>query len=678
MRSRYRTVLAAVCSLLMLTACSDSDSSSSKESSAHAADSSAASSQSSEAAPDESTPVDESSAEDSTADESVSSDSYTAPVYNENTSEVKFSAAGGVYKDKQSIELTSADGGTVYYTTDGSDPRSSETRQKYESAISVDKRDGDKNIVSAVDPTLISGNFNEVDFASRGFTCKIKAPADSAVDKCTVIRACAEMDDGTVTKAFSNTYFIGTAEEHIQGLAESCKAMGTSLSVVSLSMNYDDLFSSDHGIYVKGDIFDKSLPEVIAGGASFEPETARKADANYKQKGRAWERPVHAEFFEFSPDGSSTVISQDCGVRVQGNYSRSDLIKGLRLYARKDYGESRFEAPIFAGLKNTSGEDISSFKTLVLRAGGNCAFSAKFNDTYWQQVSNSLDCSTKASRPCVVYLNGEYWGLYVLEEDYSDNYFEDHYGVDNTQVVVYKGDAEALRLGYKLDEGELPEGENEKYYFQPLLDFFSSHRSLEKQEDYDEFAKLVDVESCRDYFLTEVWINNKWDWPGKNWSMWKTAAVDSSNEYADGRWRFLLYDLEFGGVSGSQDIRTNTVKEDNYKPKGLLDFGTDNPAVLCYAYLMTNEGFRTDYLQRLGALADGIYSKETLTAALDSFSSQYGPLYPQFFDRYPGTGTAKDALDGGYSSVKCIKDFIGGRGEKGIPNIISWVEKQFG
>ena len=64
-----------------------------------------------------------------------------------------------------------------------------------------------------------------------------------------------------------------------------------------------------------------------------------------------------------------------------------------------------------------------------------------------------MDCTIKASRPCVVYLNGEYWGLYVLEEDYSDNYFEDHYGVSNKDVIVYKGDADALKLGYKLDEG---------------------------------------------------------------------------------------------------------------------------------------------------------------------------------------------------------------------------------
>lgn len=671
---KSKRLLSALCALLMLSGCA-ADDSSSKSDSASSSKPDASSSQASEDSKTDVSAAEETNS--SKADESKVSDSYTPPAFKENASEITFSKAGGVYKDKQSVELSSKDGGTLYYTTDGSDPRSSDTRVKYESPITVDKRDGDKNVVSAVDTTFISANFNELDFSTRGFKCKIDAPADSAVDKCTVIRACAEMADGSVTKAFSNTYFIGTGEEHIQGLADSCKAMGTSLSVVSLSVNYDDFFSPEYGIYVKGNIYDKSLEEMIKSGSGYDAEATRKIAANYNQKGRAWERPVHAEFFEFSPDGSKTVISQDCGVRIQGNYSRSDLIKGLRLYARKDYGAPRFEAPIFEGLKNSSGEDINSFKTLVLRAGGNCAFSAKLNDTFWQQMSENMECTTKASRPCVVYLNGEYWGLYVLEEDYSDNYFEDHYGVNNKDVIVYKGDAEALKLGYKLDEGELPEGEHESYYFQPLLDFFKSHRSLSDQKDYDEFAKLVDTDSCRDYFLTEVWINNKWDWPGKNWSMWKTASADGSNEYGDGRWRFMLYDLEFGGISGSGDTYTNTIKEDNYKPKGLLDMSTNNPAVLCFAYLMTNEGFRTDYLDRLEKLSEGDFSKEKLTEKLDSLTARYSPLYDQFFARYPGTGSSNEALNGGYSSVKCIKDFISRRGKSGIPAIVKWVKEQF-
>lgn len=109
--------------------------------------------------------------------------------------------------------------------------------------------------------------------------------------------------------------------------------------------------------------------------------------------------------------------------------------------------------------------------------------------TYWQKQLADLKVETQASRPCVVYLNGEYWGLYILQEDYQAKYFEKTHGVAKENVVTYKGDAEALSLGYKLDEGKLPEGEdNESYYLQDVLDFFASHDNLRNEQDYEAFA----------------------------------------------------------------------------------------------------------------------------------------------------------------------------------------------
>lgn len=625
-----------------------------------------------ESKPDDTKP----DASDETGEDDNSSTPELKPDVQRNESTLTFSQAGGVYGEEFELEIN-AESGKLYYTLDGSDPAVSGTRIEYTDKISIKSREGDANVVSAVSPTLISGNFNEINYGEGGYVCTKKAPEDSAVDKCTVVRACAEADDGTFTKTVTETYYIGTAEDHIKGLAESTEASGTSLAVISISMAYDDLFDPTYGIYVKGERFDTAFQKMLDNNElKYDGEEARQIDANYKQRGKAWERRCHINFFEMSPDGTQQTLSQDCGIRIQGNYSRSDLVKGLRLFARKDYGEKRFEYDVFHGkATDKDGENIESFKTLTLRAGGNCAFSAKFNDTYWQDMSKTLDCATKASRPCVVYINGEYWGLYVLEEDYSDDYFEDHFGVEKDNVIVYKGDAETYASGYKLDEGELPEGVNDEgYYFKELTDFFKKHKSLAAQEDYDEFAKLVDVDSVRDYFLSEVWINNKWDWPGKNWSMWKTSEVDEENEYADGRWRLMFYDMEFGGVSGVSDARTNTVKEDNYKKKGLLDMDTNNPAVLCYAYLMTNEDFRKDYNEKLLALSEGIYEKETLLAGLTQYENEYSPLYDQFFERYPDTGSKQEALTGGYSSSKCIRDFIDKRAGY-IQKMIDWIEK---
>ncbi|MBQ8781043.1 MAG: CotH kinase family protein [Oscillospiraceae bacterium] len=591
----------------------------------------------------------------------------------------ELSHKSGVYAEGFSLEITALEEGEIYYTTDGSDPALSDTAVLYSGPVSIASRKGDANVVSAVDPVLFSGNFSEVNDAGNGFTSKIAPPSDEAVDKCTVIRAAVKKPDGTFGGDTFSTYFIGTAEEHIQGLKESCEASGTSLAVMSISMNYDDLFDSEKGIYVKGDIFDKELQKFVMLETLRDPETARSLDANYKQKGKEWEREAVVSLMEFTPDGAEEVISQGCGIRIQGNYSRSDLLKGFRLYAKKEYGENNFDYAVFGNdYLNAQGEVMDKFDTLTLRNGGNCAFTAKFNDTYWQSLVEDMACSTQKSRPCVVYLNGEYWGLYLLQEDYTNDYMEDYYGVDKKDVVIYKGDAEALKLGYKLDEGDLPDGiTDETYYFSDLFRFFKTHNDLKSEEDYNEFVKLVDPDSVMDYFAVQCWIDNKWDWPGKNWSMWRTIEEDRTNPYADKRWRLMFYDIEFGGVCGEGDIRNNTIKNANYKQNGLLDMDTNNPAVLCFAYLMTNDNFKAEFCNKLAGLSETNFEQTRALERLKEFESIYSPLFDQFFARYEGAGTTEEAVEGGYASIKCIRDFLSDR-ENNIQKQIDFVEKVLG
>ena len=127
----------------------------------------------------------------------------------------------------------------------------------------------------------------------------------------------------------------------------------------------------------------------------------------------------------------------------------------------------------------------------------------------------------------------------------------------------------------------------------------------------------------------------------------------------------------------ASDAKTNTIKEDNYKPDGLLDFDTDNPAVLCFAYCMTNAGFRSDFNQTLLGLSDGVLEKEAAIARLEEFEAVYGPLFEQFFERYPETGSKEGALEGGYASSKCIRDFLEKRGNY-IKTMIDYVVKKRG
>lgn len=568
------------------------------------------------------------------------------------------SKGSGFYQEPFALTIE-AEYEDIYYTVDGSDPAISETAVKYEGEIQISDRWGDANVIAAVEPVLFAGSYNQV--KGNGFTSHLKPPTDEAVDKCTYLRIAAVDETGASIEETSAVYYIGSMEEHIQGIRESCEAAGMPLAVINIGVDFDDLFDYETGIYVKGKKFDVAKTIYQLQGEKLEDgETARSLDANYKQKGREWERVARISMLECTAEGAREVLNQSCGIRVQGNYSRSDVQKGFRLYARADYGDKRFRYAVFGeDYVDDEGKVMDSYKTLVLRGGGNCAFLSKFNDTYWQSLLDATACDTQHSRPCVVYVNGEYFGLYVLQEDYTGEYFEDVHDVKSDDVVLYKGDAERLALGYKLDEGDLPEGEeDESYYFRELFAFFDTHEDAKADADFMELAELVDMESLMDYFAVQSWINNKWDWPGKNWSMWKTIGEKVDGTYGDGKWRFVFYDMEFGGVSGSGDAKTNTIKEDNYQKYGLLDKNTGNPAVLCFAYAMTNENFREAFKERLTGLSEAEFEQEAALERLKYFEEAYGPLFAQFFDRYPGTGDAKGALEGGYGTSACIRGFL--------------------
>lgn len=605
---------------------------------------------------------------------------YSSLVYSEG---IGFSRSSGVYVNGFTLAIVPKTEGKVYYTTDGSNPQTSSTRIEYTDVITVRDRSNDANQISATSPSLFDTANAAVNSSGNGYDSTVAAPDDIQVDKCTVIKAAVEYADGSYSKVATNTYFIGDIAEHIQGISESCAAAGTELAVISISMEYDDLFDSATGIYVKGDIYDEAIADYLSGNKKLKASDARSFAANYTQRGREWEREAHIDFFESDGTASELVLTQDCGIRIQGNYSRSDLQKGFRLYARSSYGENNFDYAVFGDTcLDDNGEVIDKFKTLVLRNGGNCAFTTKYSDTYWQSLVSDMDCDTLNSRPCVVYINGEYWGLYVLQEDYSADYFEDTHGVDKDSVVLYKADAEKYALGYKLDLGDLPSVEApESFYYQDLINFFNSHDDLKSDEDYNEFIKLVDPDSVLDYFAVEIWINNKWDWPGKNWSMWKTIntstnTIGDGNEYNDGRWRFCFYDMEFGGVSGAGDATTNTIKEDNYKPNGMLDRNTDNPAVLCFVYLMSNESFRNAYIEKLTQLSSTNFEKENALAVLDTYKEIYTPLYTQFFERYGNIGSAKNSNFGGYASYSCIKQFLEKR-ESNIQTMVDYINNYY-
>ena len=172
---------------------------------------------------------------------------------------VTMSKESGCYPDAFSLDITCEGAEKIFYTMDGSNPMTSGTRKEYTGAVSVTDRKNDLNVLAAVEPVLFDCAYSTY----NGSSCK--APADNEVDNATVIKAVGIDASGNYSGVVTNTYFVGSMAGHIQGIEESCKAAGIPLAIMSVSMDYNDLFDYEKGIYVRGKVFEDAYRDWMDG-----------------------------------------------------------------------------------------------------------------------------------------------------------------------------------------------------------------------------------------------------------------------------------------------------------------------------------------------------------------------------------------------------------------------------
>ncbi len=375
------------------------------------------------------------------------------------------------------------------------------------------------------------------------------------------------------------------------------------LPVLSLATEAEHFFSFETGIYVPGTHHARSPKWVEYAGTG-----------NYHQSGDAWERPVHVEWFE---EAGQPVISQDAGVRIHGGDSAAFPQKSLRLYARESLGAPLFRAPLFPE------SPLGEFKRLIVRNSGQDLLASKIKDCTLQGLLREhTRLALQACRPTLVFLNGEYWGLQELRERYDEHYLSAHYGVDPDAVVILEGDG-TLDVGEPGDEAP----------YRALLDFVRQH-DLADSGHYAWVEQRMDVDDFIDYVAAQLYFGNR-DWPHRNTKLWRTR---------DGRWRWLLYDLD-AAFDGGAD-------EDSLKR--LLDrAGEGQETAVLLKGLLRNPGFQQRFVSRFLWHLEHTFEPQRVIAHIDARAEQVAAELPAHIDRwhYP------TSLEAWRRHVRQLRDF---------------------
>ena len=427
----------------------------------------------------------------------------------------EFSAESGFYNSSFDLTLSAGVGSKIYYTTDGTDPTTSS--QLYSSPIKITNRSNEPNLYAS------------------GYAVSNDKYTPPAVTKGTVVKAIAVDKDGNVSDIVSQSYFTGIDINQQYG----------GFPIVNITISPDDFFDYEKGIYVQGKIYD----EFVKSGKQ-NPMQSWLDEANYTQRGKEWERKVYFELFE---NDGKLAHSQYLGARISGNATRSSIVKSLKFYSRDEYGKKNVKYDLIPG--NTMQLDrttpIDKYNKFRIRNGGNDLGHAQFRDNYIQSLVSDLSFDTQASRPCIMFINGEYFGVYTLQEEYDDAYLENNYNIDKKNVMI-------IECGKEVGEGE----ESDLAYYEELINF-AKNNDLSVDSNYQKINQMIDMQNFIEYWCTQIFIANQ-DWMNNdnNYRTWRSRTT-SDQPYEDGKWRWMLYDTEYS--TSLYSMGGGTYTEDSLK-----------------------------------------------------------------------------------------------------------------
>lgn len=377
-----------------------------------------------------------------------------------------------------------------------------------------------------------------------------------SVNENTVIRAISVRDGYITGSSASGTYLFTT------------DGVNHALPIVTLVTDPDNLWDEKTGIYAYGENFDDSgtLADMLLTANYYEGRGYQGEEIQ-----SAWERP--GNFAVYNDDGIE-VFNQNISMRIAGGYGRMRAQKGFTVIARSEYGSNSLAYPFFEN------RPFTEYKSLVLRSGAQDQTLSKIRDELSSGLLEGTDVNMlyQAYKPYVLYLNGEYWGVYFLREKRSRFFVAQHESTfDNDNMDIVKSESRSSH------------GTTEEW--KELMAYVSSH-DLSDASAYEYVESRIDVKSFMDYMISEIYVANTDTW---NIQYYKLP---------NGKWKWIYYDFCWGWG----DYTHNSVAYRRMSNKPCSDL---------FNQLLKNSTWRDAFLRRFGELMKTVYAPERVNALVD-------------------------------------------------------------
>ena len=324
-----------------------------------------------------------------------------------------------------------------------------------------------------------------------------------------------------------------------------------------------------------------------------------------------------------------------------GNDSWAYNQRGIDFISEDEYG-------INYGLtyKLFARTDRNEFKRIILKAAANDNYpfetgGAHIRDAFVHTLSQdaNLRLDVRTYEPCVLYVNGQYWGVYEIREKVDDKDYTAYYF---NQDVPY---IEMLKTwGATWEEYGAP---NALADWNSLLSFVNSN-TMQITANYDSLKSMYNVKSLTDYFILNSYVVTS-DWLNWNTQWWRGLDTNGSAK----KWRYCLWDEDatFGHYINYTGIPDQTPAADPCNPEALGDVGGQGHVPILDSCLKNAEFFQ-DYVNRYIDLNNTALSCSNQIKLLDSLIGNIQTEMPRQITRWGG------AYGTWMTNVNTLRNFI--------------------
>lgn len=296
------------------------------------------------------------------------------------------------------------------------------------------------------------------------------------------------------------------------------------------------------------------------------------------------EIPVSIEYMR----NNKREFYENAGCSLRGVTARSLPQKSFDIDFRNKYGTSSIKGDFLP-------TSYKEHEKLVFRTGSQDWTLTSYRNNIASVLADNSKIDNQKFQPVRVYVNGQYMGHYMMEENSSDEFISSNFNIEKSNIALVGSSGEPLYGSSVL--------------FQKLLDDIRKS-SPTNDSMYISVSKRIDIPALIKYISLQVYIANI-DLPSSNIKYWRDTTKNSL-------WRPLFFDADYSqgclmGYDG--DVLSNilSAKQTNH---------TNHPdKTILWRYLFSKHEFQSAYLLELSDILNTTCTTKNHIRIIDSLTS---------------------------------------------------------